>query len=436
VKDQLAATKIGQRGRAGPLELRECQDRKRIAFRERMTPGVGGRNGSQEQAHACQPPVELSHGDRLLPPRGRSIIHFTGVMTDDNTTTVPPFNNYLGVRVQRGEGGTAEATLDLEPHHLNVRGVAHGGVVTSLLDSALGAAVIVSMPREWWCATISLSTQFIAGAGTGRLTATGHLVRRGHRVAYAAGEVRDAKNRIVATAHGSWHLWPNRPGRADESAPRGRIVVRGSGESLRVGKIVAVGRNYAEHVAEMGAKKDAPAVFFLKPPSALVGGGEVSIPTSDGAVHHEVELVVVIGREGKEIDPAQAFDHVLGYAVGIDMTLRDVQSAAKKRGEPWALAKGFDGSAPVSLVAPRDEIGDPAGLAISLDVNGNRRQNGNTSQMLNTIPRLIATASRWMTLERGDLLFTGTPAGVGPINPGDKVKAQIERIGTLELTIS
>jgi fumarylpyruvate hydrolase len=357
-------------------------------------------------------------------------------MTDDSTTTVPPFNDYLGVRVQRGEGGTAEATLDLEPHHLNMRGVAHGGVVTSLLDSALGAAVIVSMPREWWCATISLSTQFIAGAGTGRLTATGHMLRRGHRVAYAAGEVRDAKNRLIATAHGSWHLWPNRPGGPEKSVPRDRIVIRGSGESIRVGKIVAAGRNYAEHVAEMGAKKGAPPVFFFKPASSLVsGGGVVPIPTSAGAVHHEVELVVVIGRDGSRIRPAQALEHVLGYAVGIDMTLREVQAEAKRRGEPWSLAKGFDGSAPVSAAVPRDQIGDGSGLAISLDVNGKRRQEGNTSQMLHGVPELIASASRWMTLERGDLLFTGTPAGVGPIRPGDKVEARIERVGTLELTI-
>jgi uncharacterized protein (TIGR00369 family) len=349
---------------------------------------------------------------------------------------VPPFNSYLGIEVRQGESGASVATLDLAPHHLNMRGVAHGGVVTALLDSALGAAVISSIPPEWWCATIALATQFIGGAGKGRLTATGRLLRRGHKVAFAAGEVRDAQDRLIATAHGSWHLWPHRPGRPEETAPRGSVIVRGTGEPIRVGKIVAVGRNYAEHVAEMGGKKGSPPVFFLKPPSALAGGGgSLAVPTSAGQVHHEVELVVVVDREGRAIEPARGLDHVFGYAVGLDLTLRDMQREAKKRGEPWALAKGFDGSAPVSLVAPRDDVGDPSGLAISLDVNGERRQNGNTSQMLNGVAELIAHVSRWMTLERGDLLFTGTPAGVGALLPGDKVEARIERVGRLELLI-
>jgi 2-keto-4-pentenoate hydratase/2-oxohepta-3-ene-1,7-dioic acid hydratase in catechol pathway len=219
--------------------------------------------------------------------------------------------------------------------------------------------------------------------------------------------------------------------------PAGRVVVRGTGEALRVGKIIGVGRNYADHVVEMGAPRGAPPVIFLKPPSALLGGGGVlRIPTSFGQVHHEVELVVVIGEGGKAIDPARALDHVLGYAVGLDLTLRDLQSAAKKRGEPWALAKGFDGSAPVSLVAPREEVGDGSGLAISLDVGGERRQRGNTSQMLHGVADLVAHVSSWMTLERGDLLFTGTPAGVGPLRPGDRIEARIERVGRLELVVA
>lgn len=350
---------------------------------------------------------------------------------------IPPFNTYLGVEVRRGEAGTAVATIDLAPHHLNVRGVAHGGVVTALLDSALGGAVIFSMPREWWCATTSLATQFIGGASRGRLTATGRLLHRGVKVAFAAGEVRDADGNLVATAHGSWHLWPQRPGRRDKAAPRrGTVVVRGTEESVRVGKIVAVGRNYAEHTAEMGAPRGAPPVFFLKPPSALVCDADaVAIPTYAGQVHHEVELVVVVGSGGKAIDPSRALDHVLGYAVGLDLTLRDLQSEAKRRGEPWSLAKGFDGSAPVSRVTLREDVGDGARLAISLDVNGERRQNGNTSQMLHGVADLVAHVSRWMTLERGDLLFTGTPAGVGPLQPGDKVAARIDRVGQLDLVI-
>lgn len=345
----------------------------------------------------------------------------------------PPFNTYLGIRVERREAGAASASLELAPHHLNRRGVAHGGIVSTLLDSALGAAVISSMPQEWWCATTSLSCQFIGGAGEGRLTATGSVLRRGRRIAFATGEVRDDRERLIATAQGTWHLWPQRPGAAPPAA--GTVVVRETGECLRVGKIVAVGRNYAAHAAEMGTP-GAPPVFFLKPASSLVRDVDsVPIPTSAGEVHHEVELVVVIGKPGRAIAAERALEHVLGYAVGLDLTLREVQAAAKERGEPWALAKGFDGAAPLSAVVQRGEIGDASGLAISLEVNGERRQSANTDQMIRGVPEIVAHASRWMTLERGDLLFTGTPAGVGPLRPGDRVVAQIEKIGRLSIVI-
>ena len=128
-------------------------------------------------------------------------------------------------------------------------------------------------------------------------------------------------------------------------------------------------------------------------------------------------------------------EHVLGFAVGLDLTLRDLQAEAKRRGEPWSLAKGFDGSAPVSAVAPRDQVGDGSGLAISLDVNGQRRQEANTSQMLHPVAELIEYVSSWMTLERGDLLFSGTPAGVGPLQHGDRVEARLEKVGSLEVVV-
>ena len=348
----------------------------------------------------------------------------------------PPFTRYLGIEFARRDSSGAVATLELGPQHLNMRGVVHGGVLTALLDSALGAAVVASIPPEWWCATTSLSTQFLAGTGEGRVTAAARVVHRGARVAFASGEVRDAKDRLVATAHGTWHLWPHRPGRRETAATADGVVLRGSGELLRVSKIVAVGRNYREHNAEMGGPRDAPPVLFLKPPSALRSSGEpVAIPVDAGAVHHEVELVAVIGRKTQAVAAEAALEHVLGYAVGLDLTLRDLQSEAKKRGEPWSVAKGFDGSAPVSLVAPREAVGDGAGLAIELEVNGARRQSGNTSEMIHGVAALVAFASRYMTLERGDLLFTGTPAGVGPLVPGDRVTARIERVGELELEI-
>jgi len=348
---------------------------------------------------------------------------------------IPPFNAYLGTEVVRREEGVVEVALDLGPHHLNNRGVAHGGVIGSLLDSALGAAVISAIPTEWWCATTSLTLQFLDGAGEGRLVAVGRVVRRGRSVAFATGQVHDARGRLIATASGSWHLWSHRPGSPAASDGRdASVVVRGTGERLRVGKILAVGRNYGEHVAEMGGADTTP-VLFLKPPSAIVhDGATVPLPRDAGEVHHEVELVVVIGKTGREIPQEAASEHVLGYAVGVDLTLRDLQREAKRRGEPWDIAKGFDGSAPVSLVAPAAEVGDGSGLILSLRVNGAIRQSASTSDMLRGIPDLVSIASRYITLERGDLLFTGTPSGVGPVVPGDHLEAEIERVGTLRLT--
>jgi 2-keto-4-pentenoate hydratase/2-oxohepta-3-ene-1,7-dioic acid hydratase in catechol pathway len=204
-----------------------------------------------------------------------------------------------------------------------------------------------------------------------------------------------------------------------------------------VGKILAVGRNYAAHAAEMKAAAGGPPLLFLKPPTAIVhDGANIRIPEGAGSVHHEVELVAVIGRRSKALEPRSALEHVLGYAVGLDLTLRDVQAQAKREGAPWSLSKGFDGSAPLSRVVPAEQIGDGSGLAVTLDVNGERRQTGNTSDMLHSVADLVAYASRWMTLERGDLLFTGTPAGVGPVVPGDRLHARIDRVGELHVEIA
>jgi len=352
--------------------------------------------------------------------------------------SVPPFTSYLGIEVERTENGEAVATLRLAPHHRNRRGVVHGGVISALLDTALGAAVVSAIPKEWWCATTSLSVQFLEGGSDGVLRATGSVLRRGHRVAFAGGEVRDEAGRLVAAAQGSWHLWHHHPAKPEGAASSAAWVVRRStGERLRVGKVLAVGRNYAEHIKEMGNRPDAPPVVFLKPPTAIVhDGGTVRIPRGMGEAHHEVELVVVVGKDGRAIAEADALQHVLGYAVGLDMTLRDVQTEAKRKGEPWTIAKGFDTSAPVSAVAPRDEIGDGSGLAITLDVNGQRRQEGNTSAMLHPVAALVAAVSRFVTLERGDLLFTGTPSGVGPVVSGDVLEARIEKVGTLRVEVA
>lgn len=350
--------------------------------------------------------------------------------------SMPPFNDYLGTEIVRRDDGEIEVRLELKPHHLNQRGVAHGGVVTTLLDSALGAAVIDSMPKEWWCATTSLTTHFIGGARDGTLVGHGRIVRRGRSVAFATGDLRDGGGKLIATASGTWHLWPFKPGvRPGGSGPWVRM--RGSSETIPVGKILCVGRNYTEHVAEMGYEEGSPPVLFFKPTSALLhDGGTLRLPEGGGTVHHEVELVVMIGTAGRAIEESTALDHVHGYGVGLDMTLREVQTAAKKSGEPWCVAKGFDGSAPISDIVPAAELGDASDLEIKLDVNGETRQRGNTSQMSRSVAALIAHASRWMTLECGDLIYTGTPAGVGPVVSGDRLAASIERIGALSISVA
>ena len=204
---------------------------------------------------------------------------------------------------------------------------------------------------------------------------------------------------------------------------------------MPVGKIVAVGRNYREHVREMGVPEDDPPVLFLKPSTAIVtDGGVVARPPFSLSLHHELELVVAIGNGGRRIPEASALDHVLGYAVGLDMTLRDVQTAAKRRGHPWAVAKGFDTSAPISAAVPAAMIPDPKELAFELKVNGELRQHGRASEMIMGIPEMLAFISRIFTLEPGDLVFTGTPAGVGEVYPGDLLHASL--LGYVELRVN
>lgn len=214
------------------------------------------------------------------------------------------------------------------------------------------------------------------------------------------------------------------------------VRFRGTNDALTVGKILCLGRNYAEHAAEMKADIPVEPVVFLKPPSALVeDGGRVFIPPFSRDVHHEVEMVVVIGSGGKSIPPQNALDHVAGYAVGLDMTLRDVQSAAKRQGLPWTVAKGFDTSAPLSLVAPRASVPSPQDLLLTLRVNGAVRQSASTSSMLIPVEAIIAHLSGIFTLEPGDLIFTGTPAGVAAVRPGDRLEASLGSVASLTVTV-
>ena len=211
-----------------------------------------------------------------------------------------------------------------------------------------------------------------------------------------------------------------------------RLSVENGEVKLMPTKIVAVGRNYVEHAREMGGGIPREPIIFLKPPSSIVGhDSEIILPPESREVHHEIELGVIVGRRGKNIPVEKAYEHVYGYTVFLDITARDIQREAKKLGLPWTVAKGFDTFSPLGpRIVLRDKI-DPASLTLTLRVNGDTRQKGNTEQMIFSIPYLVSYISRLMTLEPGDIIATGTPEGVGEIRDGDIIDATIEGIGTL-----
>lgn len=213
------------------------------------------------------------------------------------------------------------------------------------------------------------------------------------------------------------------------------LSVAGSPLRFPLRRVWCIGRNYADHAKEMGhaALPEAP-VIFAKPADAVVAdGGTIVFPCATGDLHHEVELVVAIGRDGFRIAPEAALEHVFGYAVGIDLTRRDLQAAAKAKANPWEVGKSFDRSAPVGTIRPVADCGHPARGTISLRVNGGLRQNGDLAQMIWPVPALIAQLSQLFELHAGDLIFTGTPAGVAAVRPGDSLDAAIEGVGSLQL---
>ncbi len=196
----------------------------------------------------------------------------------------------------------------------------------------------------------------------------------------------------------------------------------------RPGTVYALGRNYAEHAREMNAA--AEPVVFLKPASSLLpGGGRVPWPRGSALVHHEVELVLLLGTGGRDLVPADAERAIAGVAIGVDLTARDLQDEAKKKSAPWARSKGFAGAAPVSAFAPRAAVTDWGALDLALTVNGAVRQSDRASSMLLAPPAIVAQLSRWFALEPGDVVFTGTPAGVGPVQPGETVVARCDALG-------
>lgn len=218
--------------------------------------------------------------------------------------------------------------------------------------------------------------------------------------------------------------------------PRPALPVVGGGW-FPVRRVWCVARNYAAHVRELGGdpERDPPA-FFAKPADAVVPrGGVVPYPPATADFHHEVELVVAIGVGGAAIAAEAALDHVFGYAVGIDFTRRDLQGVARKGGQPWDMAKGFDFSAPCSELARAGAIGHPAAGSIALSVNGTTRQDGDLSSMIWPVPDIIAALSRLVTLAPGDIVFTGTPEGVGPVVRGDRLACTVAGVGSLEVAI-
>lgn len=215
------------------------------------------------------------------------------------------------------------------------------------------------------------------------------------------------------------------------------VAISASDQRFPVRRIFCVGRNYADHVREMGNDpKSEPPIFFTKPADAVVdSGAAIAYAQNTSNLHHEVELVVALGKGGKDIAEGAALDCVWGYGVGVDLTRRDRQNEAKKGGQPWDLAKGFDDSAPCGALSPAAAVGHLKTARIALSVNGVVKQNADIAEMIWSVPEIIATLSRSWKLAPGDLIYTGTPSGVGPLVAGDAVAAEIAGLAPLTFSI-
>ncbi|MCP4218532.1 MAG: fumarylacetoacetate hydrolase family protein [bacterium] len=215
------------------------------------------------------------------------------------------------------------------------------------------------------------------------------------------------------------------------------LQVLRTNQKVRVGKILCVCSNYSKHLDEMGSARPEVPLVFTKPTTALIKDGEtIVIPPYSNNAHHEVELVVVIGRRGKNISKEQVNDYILGYALGLDITLRDTLAEASDKGRPWSVAKGFDTSAPLTDILPRDEVPNPQDINLSLWVNKELRQDGSTKDMIFKIDEIVSYLSTVYTLEANDVIFTGTLDGVGQILPGDMVSARLGDLITLDVNVA
>jgi fumarylpyruvate hydrolase len=219
--------------------------------------------------------------------------------------------------------------------------------------------------------------------------------------------------------------------------PQPSLRVIGSDKLFPVHRIYCVGRNYADHAIEMGHDPDRePPFFFQKNPDCLLTAGrDFPYPSATKDVHFEMEMVVALGKGGSDIATENALDHVFGYAVGLDMTRRDLQGEAKKLGRPWEVGKAFEASAPCSAVVPATRVGHPAKGAVWLKVNGAERQRGDLDQMIWKVPETVSYLSTLFTLQAGDLIYTGTPAGVGAVLPGDEMIGGVDGIGEIRVSV-
>ncbi len=213
--------------------------------------------------------------------------------------------------------------------------------------------------------------------------------------------------------------------------------IKGSNTSFTVGKIICLGRNYLDHIRELNNQVTDRAVIFCKPSSSLIAaGGVITIPEYSNDCHHELELALLVGKAGKNIKTADAISHLAGYGVALDLTLRDLQMELKDNGLPWEIAKGFDTSCPLSDFIPANQVATPNNLELILKVNGVTRQRGNTAQMMRSVEEIITEISIYYTLEAGDIILTGTPAGVSKIVSGDILEGSIAQVGTLKVTVA
>jgi fumarylpyruvate hydrolase len=221
-------------------------------------------------------------------------------------------------------------------------------------------------------------------------------------------------------------------------AARPSVAVAGTEDRFAVRRIFCVGLNYAEHVREMGGDpKQDPPIFFTKPADAIVASGStVPYPPQTNDLHHEVELVVALKGGGSGIAPEQALSHVYGYAVGNDLTRRDLQHILRDKGLPWDMSKAFDASAQIGAITPADRFGTPGSQWIWLQVNGQQRQRSQLSQMIWSVPEIISLLSGYVALQAGDLIYTGTPDGVSALQRGDQVRAGIDGLEELEFRIA